>query len=209
MGRPDQYRDGYPSVTEVKGLLDKGLNFWWGAKGTAHCLKVMKESSDIGHRVHGGIERYLKTGNFSEASAGLSNAETVMLSRFVEWINENKVKPVFMEDPLYSEEYKFCGTPDLIATVRGGTKLQVIDWKTDSTPKTKAQQIQREFEYRLQCAGYSILYEENFGKKVLAGTVVRVTKDTHYLHLFDAGKLDKYKKYFLQMREIYKELKGV
>ena len=68
--------------------------------------------------------------------------------------------PIAMEEVLHSQKYEYGGTPDVIGTFDGGKTLSVIDWKTDSFPRDKAETREREAKYSWQLAGYAIAYEE-------------------------------------------------
>ena len=203
MGR--NYETNDPSVTEIVDLLDKpGLRYWYGKFGTAYCERVKKESTDIGHRVHKGIEQYLRGKSFSKAAKGLSNQEKLMLSRLVEWVEDEGVEFQSAEESLNSKKYHFNGTYDCTGFIKQG--LWLIDWKTDSTPERKEDEQEREFKYKVQIAGYILLLNENRQIDLHRAKVVRISKKQEFkVYTFD--DLRYYEDVFLQMRALYKEFK--
>lgn len=208
MGRPSRYDHGWPSVTTITGVIDKpGLRYWYGQLGTRACEKKKRDSQTIGHKVHKGIERFLKGRSFEESSEGMTNDQRVMLSYLTDWCSRTKVKPIAMEEVLYSKKLEYGGTPDLIATFDGGKTLEIVDWKTDKTPERKADIREREAEYSWQLAGYAIAYEETTGVKINKGRMVRASKDLKFMEIpFDS--LTEAKKDFKMLRKIYRRLKG-
>jgi len=208
MGRPARYKHNYPSVTGIVDIIDKpGLRYWYGTHGTAHCEQVKRDSQSIGHKVHSGIEKFLRGKPFGQASEGMTNDQMVMLSHLVEWCNSKKIKPISMEEPLYSKQHKFAGTPDVICTFNGGKTVTLVDWKTDSTPRDKAGEREREAKYLWQMAGYSIAYKETFDVFINKAYVIRAGKDLKFQEYYFPN-LAVGRKEFLWLREIYKRIKG-
>ena len=164
-------------------------------------------SQTFGHKVHEGIEKFLTTGSFDEASEGLNNQQVSALSKLTDWCFKHDVQVEFSEEPLYSEEHGFAGTPDVIGTLDGKDGLAVIDWKTDSTPRSKADDLERSFKYQLQNAGYAILYEENFKKQVNLAWTIRSDKDGKF-RVYEYPDLKEAKRMFLNLLEIHKSIKG-
>lgn len=206
MGRPDKYEHNYPSVTEIVDLACRpDLNWWYGKNGWAHCERVKKESQEIGHGVHAAIERYVKGDPFSKAAEGLSDQQKLMLSPLASWVEDEKVIFDSTEETLYDNENKFAGTYD--GTARIKTVPWIVDWKTDSTPDTKAHDRDREFKYKLQAAGYSILLKADRNIDIPRAKVVRSSKKYEF-KVYTFEDLTLYKRLFLNLREVYKEYKG-
>jgi len=208
MARPKKYKHDYPSVTGIVDIIDKpGLRYWYGRYGIAHCESIKKTSQNVGHGVHKGIEMYLRGKPFSECSESLDNNQTVMLSYLVKWVREKKLKPIAMEEPIYSHKNKFAGTPDIIGTFNGGKTVSVVDWKTDSVPRDKSEERERVAKYYWQLSGYALAYEEMFDVKVNKGYVVRASKDlkcAEYMFKdLKEGKIE-----FIQLRGIYARVRG-
>lgn len=85
---------------------------------------------------------------------------------------ESGVKFVHIEDPIYSERYRFAGTPDRIGYIKG--ILTVLDLKSgaDINPV-----------FALQLAGYEIAYNENVKQvkdKVRQRLIIRLCEDGSY-----------------------------
>ena len=208
MGRPARYNHGFPSVTGIVDIVDKpGLRYWYGKYGTQHCEKVKRESQGVGHGVHAGIEKFLRGKPFSECSEKLTNDQKVMLSYLVEWCNRKHIKPIAMEEPLYSMKHEFAGTPDVVCTFNGGKTLYLVDWKTDSMPRDKAEERERLAKYAWQMAGYSIAYNETYKVVINKAYIIRASKDLQFAE-YHIKNLIKPRKEFLWLREIYRRVKG-
>lgn len=208
MGRPSRYKHNYPSVTEIVDIIDKpGLRYWYGKYGIQHCEQVKRDSQKVGHGVHSGIERFLRGKPFSECSEGLTNDQTVMLSYLVEWCNKTHIKPIAMEEPLYSKKFQFAGTPDVVATFNGGKSLYLVDWKTDSMPRDASEDRERQAKYMWQMAGYSIAYKEAFDVSINKAFIVRASKDLKFQE-YQFKNLSDARKEFLWLREIFRRVKN-
>lgn len=205
-----RYENRDPSVTEVLDILEKDWMFWWiKNKGFDNCEEIKKSSQQIGHKVHKGIERFLRGKSFSEASEGLDNQQILMLLELTGWCNKVKLKPITIEERMHSGKYKFNGTADIIGTFNGGKTLAIIDWKTDSTPRDAQALRSRLVKYRYQAAGYSLLYKEKYGVEIGKALFVRVTKDKPpILHIERFTDIKSARAKFLTLRRIYRELKG-
>jgi hypothetical protein len=89
--------------------------------------------------LHKCVELYLK---------GVLDEETIdpvvkpYFDGFLAYWSKHKHKPVKIEEPLYSEDWKFAGTPDLVC------ENIIIDWKTSKSHDRVAE---------LQGEGYKIL----------------------------------------------------
>jgi len=237
--KPKQrYDNKDPSVTSIIDIIEKDWMFWWYySKELRECLRsptVTKEQLDalyptfvefieylrgcdekktdsqkIGHKVHKGIEKFLRGKPFSEASEGLDNQQILMLSKLTEWCRQVKLKPISIEERMHSEKYKFNGTPDIIGTFNGGKTLAIVDWKTDSTPRDNTALRARLVKYRYQAAGYSLLYAENYDVEIGKAAFVRVTKDKDpILKVESFTNIKAARAKFLTLRRIYRELKG-
>lgn len=208
MGRPKKYSHGYPSVTEIVDIIDKpGLRYWYGKYGTRECEEKKRQSQKIGHTVHKAIERFVRGASFDEVSEGLTNDQRVMLSYLTDWCSKNKPKPIHMEGALYSHEYKFAGTPDLVCNIAGRKTPVLVDWKTDSVPRDKAEERERIAKYLWQMAGYSIAYEETHGVLINTGLIVRASKSLQFSEV-KLPKLAEGRREFKMLREIFKRVKG-
>jgi len=206
MARPSSYGEGNCSVTEVVGMLaSPGLMYWYGKHGIEECNRIKKDSQDIGHAVHKAIEGYLEGKTEVGYIGGLEESCMTMAGHLVDWCKSVKLKPKLMEEPMISEEHNFGGTPDVI------TAKQIVDWKTDSVPKGKAQVRERDFKYLMQHTGYHILYKEVKGLDVREAVTVRSPKTLDFDPERDVRKFtitDDDIRIFLTLREIYRLTKG-
>lgn len=85
---------------------------------------------------------------------------------FLHWLKGNKVKVIELEKHMVSEEYKYGGTPDLIATVN--KKLAIVDWKSSKAVYDT---------YWLQLGAYRQLVLEDMGLDVQEVHILRISKD--------------------------------
>ena len=208
MARPKKYKNNWPSVTGIVDIIDKpGLRYWYGKYGTKECEKKKRQSQSVGHGVHKAIEEFLRGKPFDECAAALTNDQRIMLSYLTDWCSKTKIKPIAMEEVLHSEKLKYGGTPDVIATFDGGKTLSIIDWKTDSVPRDKAEMREREAKYVWQLAGYAIAYEEMHKVRISKGAMVRASKDLKF-SVIKFDNLTDAKKEFKMLRKIYKRIKG-
>lgn len=173
MGRPKEYQDGFVSVTEVISLLNKPFLVPWASKVTAEkirqCLtdkdkswsldeaieagkkepNIVRDSTgNIGKNIHKLVEDYLRNKTIDES---LSDKDLLIFNEFKKYIDEQDLKVLLQEEPIYHKKYKFAGTPDLICL---GPEIR--DWKI----KTKVDV----YELGLQLGGYSLLCKEKFGE---------------------------------------------
>ena len=230
MARPKRYKLGYPGVTSVIGILDKPFLIPWhrkiwkilvadmfkkmnmslpmkeiieGINPFVECDRIKKESQDIGHDVHGALENWLKGATFEEVTKDLSLNEIGMLTKFVNGCKKHgfKPKPEDLERTVYCHDRKFAGTLD--AKIIG----LIADWKTDRTPTDEAQEREVRFKYGLQNAGYAIAVEEEDGEEINRAVTIRVSKDQEYAEYWFED-LTEYKRLFLNLREIYFNVRG-
>lgn len=122
-----------PGVTTFLGVLNKPALIKWannlGLQGI-DSTKYVDSLADVGTLAHSMILAHLKkeeldTSDYSQSQIDL--ASNSFLS-YLEWEKHHKIEPILIETPLVSEEYRFGGTPDLLAKVDGVSTL--IDFKT-------------------------------------------------------------------------------
>jgi len=129
-----------PGVTTVLNILDKpGLPHWaWelGQQGLDY-REVRDAAARVGTITHRLIAARLK-GEPREQAFKLSDVRVVALEeaekaencflKYLAWEKENPISPVMIEEPLVSEQFRFGGTPDLLAEFNG--EFVLIDFKT-------------------------------------------------------------------------------
>jgi CRISPR/Cas system-associated exonuclease Cas4 (RecB family) len=173
-----------PSVTEIISIIDKPfLRLWYGKNGTKECQRIMKESGELGSRVHDAIEAILK----GEEPPPLSPQEVGMVHWFELWQNETDFRPVELELKVVSERHKFHGTFDALGTFGDSTELVMCDWKTSS---------KIDDSYALQLAAYAAAYEEQTGIGVTKGMIVRMDKKATSKKQFEVKEFNGLPKYF-------------
>lgn len=144
-----------PGVTTVLGVLAKNALIPWANKLGLQGIEVGKyvdSLADIGTLAHKIVECYL-TGqevDYGDYSPNQRIQAERAAGKFFEWEKKNTFKVIKSELQLVSEKYYFGGTCDIYADLNG--KKTLIDIKTSKACYS---------EHYTQCAGYSILLEEN------------------------------------------------
>jgi len=124
-----------PGVTTVLQVLSKPALVTWANKlGLAgiDSTKFVDEKAAIGELAHRMIADHLRgaetdTSEYSKQQIG--QAENAVLS-FLEWAKHKEISPLIVEEPMVSEEYRFGGTPDCLASIDG--ELTLLDIKTSA-----------------------------------------------------------------------------
>ena len=121
-----------PSVTQVLGqwLLPSGgayhINTFTGQTIDAEKFENARES---GNAIHKGAA-YLLEGKGLNWNA-LAPQLVAPLRRCEEWIKTFGVKPLYVEEPMYSKPLGVAGTPDVLCTIYGDPHgLALVDIKT-------------------------------------------------------------------------------
>lgn len=142
----------YPSVTTITGQATAdGIRKWRLRVGEEEANRVSSRASARGTRIHSLCENYL-LGNPIEPD--MFDAEMFGSIRFL----LDQIDNVHcLETPLYCDHLQVAGTVDCIAEFQG--KLSVIDFKTASKPKDRDDI----YHYFMQCAAYSVAFEERTG----------------------------------------------
>jgi hypothetical protein len=143
-----------PSVTTIVNQLAKHALIHWawqlGIRGINY-REYKNETAAIGTLVHEMIMADLKNEKYSTeeyTKTQIDQAENSFLS-YLEWKKKYQIEPIFVEQPLVSENYMFGGTPDFFGRVNN--VFTVIDFKS-------GEGLYEEYWYQL--AGYGILLEE-------------------------------------------------
>jgi len=152
--------DYYPSVTSILQFMPKGKFFETWLKDVGHNSDIIaRKAADEGTQVHDAIERYL-------------------LGEKIQWLDENDhsnysldvwklilkfhdfwttVKPTLIESEihLFSDQYKYAGTCDLVVEIEGVRWL--LDIKTSNSIHTSMD---------LQLAAYAQAWNETFKEQI-------------------------------------------
>lgn len=206
-----------PSVTEIIDLCNSFDVTWWAksvrkkllAAGedlnkidpldVCHVLK--EESARAGNRIHKGLEKYcLGKADYLE---GLQDEdEIIRVNHVVKWFGEVDFQPLEPERKLINLKRKYNGTVDCIGKIE--KKLVMLDHKSGNAEVMKKNKYRKE---RLQLAGYAISYQDLYKKKITEGWILGVPKDlTFHPQKIEITKADK--EAFLQLRELYRYMKG-
>lgn len=122
---------------------------------TAHDV-VREEAAEIGTNVHDFLAAWWKSEVDHGPTPTLPEDEKVQncVNAAFAWFKDHELKPVGIEEALYSRQHKFCGRADWIGYIDG--QLSVLDFKS-----TKAIYP----ELALQCTAYGQAQFEMTGEK--------------------------------------------
>ena len=129
--------------------------------------KELTKAGDIGSQCHALIEWTLKGELLYEAgpSPAISDTAQWAFMAWQDWRQAVKLKPIAVEQVVYSREHHYAGTLDLLAEVDG--VLTVIDWKTGKAVYSEA---------HLQNAAYRHAIREMGHGDPKQGLIVRLPK---------------------------------
>jgi len=124
-----------PGVTTVIQVLNKPALVTWANKlGLAgiDSTKFVDEKAAVGDLAHRMIADHLRgaeTDTSEYSKQQIDQAENAVLS-FLEWAKHKEISPLIVEEPMVSEEYRFGGTLDCLASING--ELTLLDIKTSA-----------------------------------------------------------------------------
>ena len=129
--------------------------------------KALAKAGEIGTQVHALIEWTLKGELCVKVgpSPEISNQAQDAFGKWVNWRKEVKLKPLFVEQQIWSRQHRYAGTLDLLAEIEG--KLTVLDWKTGKAIYPEA---------KLQNAAYRQAIREMGHGDPQQGVIVRMPK---------------------------------
>jgi hypothetical protein len=176
-----------PSVTTVLKVLgqSEAMTHWaWelGTQGLDY-REVRDSAARVGIIVHRLIASHLKgeTPDYQPLAYlpdEADRAEKCFL-KYLAWEKENPLTPVIIETPFVSEEFRFGGTPDLLAEIDG--KFILLDFKTSGGIYDS---------YFVQLAAYRQLLSEQ-GWPVSGARVVRISPDDSEVEVAPALNYDR------------------
>jgi PD-(D/E)XK nuclease superfamily len=131
--------------------------------------KELTRAGDIGTEVHALVEWTIRTELMQKAgpSPKIRDAAQWAFMAWEDWKRSVHLKPIAVEQVVYSTKYGYAGTLDLLAEVNG--VLTVIDWKTGKAVYSEA---------HLQNAAYRQAIREMGHGDPKQGIVVRLPKNT-------------------------------
>lgn len=204
-----------PGTTTVIGRFkDSGGLMQWafkqGKSGAPHLYAEAEKAADIGTAAHCMVEMSIKGSDDVGISAyviktlpdeGMQKQAWSAYRAFQAWAKNFNVQWHETELKLVSEQYRYGGTLDALATI--GNQLCLIDFKTSNSVYA---------DYLVQLAAYGNLVTENFPERKLVGGfhLLRFAKEHgDFAHHFFQN-LDNAWRQFVLFREAFeidKELK--
>lgn len=135
-------------------------------KQKAH-RKQLEKAGEIGSQVHELIEwnlRHRLGQKVGPEPHVVDDAQWAFMA-FQDWANSVRLKPIFIEQTVFSKAHGYAGTMDVLAEVNGVPTL--IDFKTGKAIYAEA---------FLQNIAYQVALEEMGHRKAEAGVIVRLPK---------------------------------
>lgn len=146
----------YPSVTYILSYFPKGKFFENWIKDVGHNSDIIaRKAADEGTETHKAIEDFLNgeeivwINEYGRANYSLTVWQ--MILRFADFWNTVKPKLIATEQHIFSDQYQYAGTIDLVVEIDG--KIWLLDIKTSNSLHTS---------YDLQLAAYAQAWNENF-----------------------------------------------
>lgn len=166
-----EYKNDYPSVTTILGVLRKpGLEYWFKYNTIKFINDATAKGKIIGTQTHEAIEEYINTGKAkveSEYPDEVINA----LNSFMLFKKENsQFELKLSEKALVHETYKYNGTID------APNPPDLLDWKTSECKKLEKPPIYDEWKY--QVSAYVHLWNHNNPENLInKAHIVAISKD--------------------------------
>ena len=190
----------YPSITSVLSIRKKeGLEKWRQSIGESVANWEMGRAARRGKATHTLVEQYLKNETPSIRDV-LPLGLFKLMRPYLDQIDNIHC----LETVMFSDKLTVAGQVDCIAEYNG--KLSVIDFKTAN----KERQEDWVENYFLQTTGYSMMYEEIFGKKIEQlviliaaedGTMTSFVKDRKEYEQTLIESIDSFYKYYKLQNE--------
>tara|TARA_R100000654_G_scaffold5716_1_gene15740 strand:- start:4113 stop:4871 length:759 start_codon:yes stop_codon:yes gene_type:complete len=139
---------------------------------SAKTEKLKNEGALVGSVVHGLIEDYLKGKEIPEQS---DKKVIACWNTFLKWWETQGYEPVEIEKKIYSKNYTYAGTLDLVVKDKKGN-LVLIDIKTSNHVS---------FDYHLQLNAYKFAYEEETKSPISKALIVRLPKQGGKIEIVD------------------------
>ena len=168
-----------PGVTTIIGRFkDSGALLWWAFEQGKACERgeisnlydKRDEAADSGTLAHALVEAHVKGDPLPVVPANDVGTQARQgYENYLTWEMNNRIRILYQEMELVSEEYRFGGCPDAIGEDSQG-RLCLLDWKTSNAVYP---------DYLLQLAAYRHLWEVNQPDKPLTGGfhLCRFSKD--------------------------------
>lgn len=116
--------------------------------------RLLAKAAEIGTQCHNLIEWTLRAKLCQQPGPSPSISDKAMwaFSCYERWAKKVSLKPILVEQTVYSKTYGYAGTMDLLAEVEG--KLTVIDFKTGKSVYPEAHLQANAYKYALREMGH-------------------------------------------------------
>lgn len=186
----------YPSITTVLSEYSRaGIQQWRNKIGHDAANEITRKAATRGTSLHKLAEKYLD----NEPVVFKTPLEKEAFEQFKPTLHRiNNIH--LQEQRMYSNHLRIAGTVDCIGEFDG--KLSIIDFKTSSKPKKK-EYIEN---YFMQCAGYAVMFEEQY-KIPVNRIAILVSVSDEEPQVF-VEKRDNYVDQLLYFRDLYERNHG-
>jgi len=162
----------YPSVSSILNYFPKNQFFHSWLKDVGHNSEIIAQKAAWeGTQVHNAIEHFLNGNELSwidEEGNALYGLEIwKMILKFADFWNTHKPELIATEYHLFSDEYKFAGTADIICKMEG--RIYLLDIKTSNSIHNS---------YNLQLAAYAQAWNETHNEKVVDTGIIWLKAST-------------------------------
>lgn len=193
-------KPSYIRVTSVLSAVDaEWVKYWYKSVGVEEAERISRESAEFGSRVHSIVQRTLE--GTLDSYVSVVPREHECAGHILKWLQEQGVKPLYIEQELIDKKLGLIGHCDLIGEINGHNYL--IDFKTSKKVGKS---------YPLQLAAYSYMAEKQFKIKIDNGVIVRTPNDPKAEPQFEVCEFHNLKKQywpiFKQCLAVYKYFKG-
>ena len=150
----------YPSVTTILQYMPKNKFFEMWLKDVGHNADlIMRRAGKEGTQVHEAIETLLEGEELhwmdDYGNAKYNEKVWEMINKFVDFWTTCKPELISTEEFVYSDEYRYAGTADLVCKLDG--EVWLIDFKTSNSLHKS---------YDLQLASYAKALRESKGVEI-------------------------------------------
>lgn len=155
----------FKSVTTYLEAYPKGFGYEKWLQDAKDPMAIRDEAAALGSKVHQNIETILR-GNTVTYEDMESWERTLLWTNFYkDFTKKNKVEYDLndIEKTIYSLEYEYAGTADLIPVVNG--ENEIWDWKTGSFVGESAE---------MQVSAYAKAITEMTGKKIARARIIQI-----------------------------------
>ncbi len=165
-----QYKNQYPSVTEVIGILrNPTIEQWFKRNDASVCDEKSDRGKLIGSEIHNAIEEYILTGSAKIETEYIDEVSNGLKS-FMLFKKENpNIILRLSEIELTSMEHKFNGQLD------APKPPSLYDWKSTNCGEKDKPSIY--WEHRVQVSAYVHLWNENNINHISEAHIVAIAKD--------------------------------